>query len=208
MTTTAAVEAATFTVTRKGEAMTFTSHLSDDQARACLATVRGDFAASLLARRVWSGTQRAWAHKLASDAQHAQQPQAPANASEAAALFAAFDAARGSGLKRLTLRLDGVNLKPSRDGQALWVTDPSRTEEGRFGPQPAFLGTIRRGQGIPQRLPESAREVLLSAAGDPLAAAVRFGRVTGSCSCCGRTLTDPDSIARGIGPICAERWGW
>lgn len=206
MTTATATACRTFTVIRKGEAVTFTSTLSDDQARAALASIRGDFAASLRARKLWSDSQRAWAHKLASDAQRPQE--APANASEADALFAAFDAARGSGLKRLSLRLDGVTLKPSRDGQALWVTDPNRFEDGRFGPQPAFLGTIRRGQGIPQRLPESAREVLLSAAADPLSAAVRFGRVTGSCSCCGRTLTDPDSIARGIGPICAERWGW
>jgi len=28
------------------------------------------------------------------------------------------------------------------------------------------------------------------------------------CGCCGLTLTNPESIARGIGPICAGKWGF
>lgn len=35
-----------------------------------------------------------------------------------------------------------------------------------------------------------------------------YGRTLGSCGVCGRTLTDPDSIARGIGPHCAAKMGW
>lgn len=31
---------------------------------------------------------------------------------------------------------------------------------------------------------------------------------TGRCSCCGRELTDPTRVAMGIGPICAEKWGF
>ena len=38
--------------------------------------------------------------------------------------------------------------------------------------------------------------------------AARFGLLTGVCACCGRTLTDPESIARGIGPVCARNRGW
>ena len=34
--------------------------------------------------------------------------------------------------------------------------------------------------------------------------AKRYGRETGQCCCCARTLTNPDSIAAGIGPICAS----
>jgi len=29
-----------------------------------------------------------------------------------------------------------------------------------------------------------------------------FGRLTGKCGCCGRTLTDPESVRLGIGPDC------
>lgn len=42
----------------------------------------------------------------------------------------------------------------------------------------------------------------------PKEAAVRWGRKTGRCSCCGRELTDATSVAMGIGPICAEKWGF
>lgn len=41
-------------------------------------------------------------------------------------------------------------------------------------------------------------------------AAVQRGMAkrTGRCSCCGRELTDPASIAAGIGPVCAKRFGF
>jgi hypothetical protein len=43
---------------------------------------------------------------------------------------------------------------------------------------------------------------------DPAAALKAHGIATGSCGCCGRELTDPQSIERGIGPICWERGGF
>jgi hypothetical protein len=43
-------------------------------------------------------------------------------------------------------------------------------------------------------------------AADPLGEARLYGMRTKSCACCGKELTHPDSIARGIGPICAEKW--
>lgn len=48
---------------------------------------------------------------------------------------------------------------------------------------------------------------LLKIAADPLEAAVAYGRETGTCACCGRQLTDPKSVERGIGPVCARTWG-
>lgn len=36
--------------------------------------------------------------------------------------------------------------------------------------------------------------------------AAEFGRLTGSCCCCGRLLTDPQSIADGIGPVCKGKY--
>lgn len=47
---------------------------------------------------------------------------------------------------------------------------------------------------------------LAEIAKDPLAAAIAFGKETGQCCVCGRTLTNPDSIEAGIGPICASRF--
>lgn len=38
--------------------------------------------------------------------------------------------------------------------------------------------------------------------------AKRFGDLYGVCMKCSRTLTDPESIANGIGPVCAGKMGW
>lgn len=38
--------------------------------------------------------------------------------------------------------------------------------------------------------------------------AKRFGDLYGVCMKCSRTLTDPESIANGIGPVCADKMGW
>ena len=43
---------------------------------------------------------------------------------------------------------------------------------------------------------------------DPEAAAARHGRASGRCSVCSRDLTDPESIERGIGPICATKFSF
>lgn len=49
---------------------------------------------------------------------------------------------------------------------------------------------------------------IVAMAADPKGAAIATGRLLGSCSCCGRTLTDQVSIDMGIGPICAGKYGW
>jgi hypothetical protein len=198
------------TVTRKGEVLTFVSNLSDAEAVAALSGMRSGFAQSLYrSRNRLSAKQLAWAHYLASDAQQTRQSasQDPAAAPQFEALFAAFQAARDKGAKRLTLRFAGVNVKPNRAGDALWVTSQSETEEGRYGRQPKYLGKVTH-SGIDSRLTDDVKAVLMEAAQDPLTAAIRYGKESGECSCCGRELTDPRSIERGIGPICATKFGW
>lgn len=49
---------------------------------------------------------------------------------------------------------------------------------------------------------------LAAIAADPKAAAVAYGKLTGTCSICGRPLENAESVERGIGPICAEKEGW
>lgn len=36
--------------------------------------------------------------------------------------------------------------------------------------------------------------------------AAKYGKIYGFCMICGRTLTDEESIAAGIGPVCAGKW--
>jgi hypothetical protein len=51
------------------------------------------------------------------------------------------------------------------------------------------------------------RSLLAEFESDPLAAAQKYGKLSGRCCSCGRDLTDPVSIENGIGPICQMRFG-
>ncbi len=42
---------------------------------------------------------------------------------------------------------------------------------------------------------------------DPKAAQAAYGHLTGTCGRCGRPLEDEASVARGLGPVCATKWG-
>ena len=65
-------------------------------------------------------------------------------------------------------------------------------------------GDFRRAYGVNV---VEALEALRTAQSDPEAAAVAYGRETGSCCCCGRELTNQVSVDLGIGPICLEKLG-
>ena len=58
---------------------------------------------------------------------------------------------------------------------------------------------------------EDIQQVLHSLANDPEGTAAAYGKLTGSCCFCGRTLTDERSTAVGYGPVCADHfnlsWG-
>lgn len=98
-------------------------------------------------------------------------------------------------------KLDGVTFKPTRDGQA---HDFARVEPK--GPDGKPTGEV---------ILRTAAAALEAIAEDPLAAAIRHGHNTGYCACCGRLLVNdskPDadgltSVERGIGPICARKFG-
>jgi hypothetical protein len=73
---------------------------------------------------------------------------------------------------------------------------------------PDYQGKIMAGSFVPSSgcAPATA-DAVVAVAQDPRGEAVKHGKLTGVCSCCGRKLTDPVSIEMGIGPICASNWG-
>jgi hypothetical protein len=93
---------------------------------------------------------------------------------------------------------------------------PSRSTEARangivYAKSEAgtYLGKITGGRFVRSReCTDEQERMVLEAAVDPQEAAIRYGRLTGNCACCGRLLSAEDSLGRGIGPICAENFGW
>lgn len=118
-----------------------------------------------------------------------------------------FEAAMANGYKKPMYRANGLRIKPGREG-ALYVMTEERMEFGTYGEQPGYEGKIAAGQFHPVKAcaPDTA-DKLKAIAADPLGEAIRHGRRTGHCSCCGRELTNHASIDAGIGPICASKWG-
>ena len=59
------------------------------------------------------------------------------------------------------------------------------------------------------RLPEKHKriiwDVMRSLEEDFYKEVTKWGRDTGICGVCGAPLTDPESVARGIGPVCATK---
>lgn len=120
---------------------------------------------------------------------------------------ALFDTAIGNGLKKPVFRTEFLTIKPAKlHPGTLYVTDKRITDHERGGA--AYVGKIVAGKFEARR--EAAADtlaILCEIAADPLESAIRYGRATGTCGCCGRELTAEGSVEAGIGPVCATKWG-
>lgn len=132
---------------------------------------------------------------------------------------AALETARTNGLRRAKLRYQrglafALAADNSRNPGAVYVT------VGSIYAGSIKDGTFRKANGFDVAIAPFVDGIDIFAgeadffamvrhvADNPHGAAVTVGHLTGSCCCCGRTLTDPESVARGIGPICEGRFGW
>ena len=119
-----------------------------------------------------------------------------------AKIHAVFETALDRGLNRRAL-LGGTDMKltpapmTGKNGGCLYVKVAGEYA-GKITPDGKFLA----GWGGKIDVEEDLKKI----AADPLGEARLYGRRTGTCACCGRTLTDPVSIEKGIGPVCESRW--
>ena len=115
-----------------------------------------------------------------------------------------FDTAVSNGLKRPKYRAEDLILSRAPDhgknAGSLYVKTTGDEYQGKITPDNVF-------RPIGSAKPETVVG-LNTIAADPEEASVRYGRRTGSCGCCGRELTNAESVERGIGPICASNFGW
>lgn len=95
---------------------------------------------------------------------------------------------------------------PGEDG-VLRFYKVDNVTEGRWAGR-TFVKVMASDNEFPVRAFTTRRDVLTEIAKDPKAAMLRYGREIGVCGHCGRTLTNEDSRAAGIGPVCAGKMGW
>jgi hypothetical protein len=94
-----------------------------------------------------------------------------------------------------------ITLSRAREHSTVWIKHAQA--EKAVGKLEHGVLTMWTRPGVDM---DSIRETLGEFDGAPLAAAVRYGKLTGRCCSCGRELTDPASIEAGIGPICAGKF--
>lgn len=112
----------------------------------------------------------------------------------------AIEAQRRAGKRWIKMEFEGLLFKPGAahgsNANTIWVT---RTDDD------TFIGGVKDGIFTPRReCTDAERDQVQTILQDPLSAAKVHGKQTGQCCVCRRTLTDPNSIAAGIGPVCAE----
>ena len=126
-------------------------------------------------------------------------------------ITAMFDRA-GQTLKRVKVRLQTISGQPvvlTRAGSAskyagqILITDGGPFGQnkyyGRIDLDGNFYGTNHADAGIVSLISEFAEQ--------PQETAGKYGRLTGGCCFCSRTLKDERSLTLGYGPICAGKFG-
>lgn len=142
--------------------------------------------------------------KQATRAAEAKAAAADAPTIDMSTIVAMFETAIGNGSKKPTYRAEGVVISRAPDhgknAGALYVKTAGGEYQGKILPDSRFMAT--------RDAADTTLPALQTIAADPGKAAVRYGRQVGACSCCGRELTDANSIAMGIGPVCAAKFGF
>ena len=117
-------------------------------------------------------------------------------------IIEAFNRAREAGLKRPRLVFGEIALSQaapdSRNPGMVYVKF-----EGSYAGKITTDGKFLPIRSCPEQVADLVKEL---GEGDMLAKAKAYGIQTGNCCCCNRELTDPVSVANGIGPVCEGRW--
>ena len=134
----------------------------------------------------------------------AAEAKAAAPAVNVGRLEAAFAAAKAAKLKWPKITIGDIRISPAGENSsnrgALYVKNKATD---------LYLGKVQNGQFYASRdCSASAKDEVTKLLNDPMAYAEAYGKQTGHCCICSRELTDPQSVARGIGPICADKFGW
>ena len=114
-----------------------------------------------------------------------------------------FATAKANGLKKPALRIGDITISIApangKNAGCLYVKD-----SGEYAGKITAVGEFFKVRAAREAIKGELQALAL----DPKGKAIEHGRKTGNCSCCGRELTNHESIQLGIGPICASKWGW
>lgn len=116
-------------------------------------------------------------------------------------LLASFKTARASGLKNPKIRIDTLvfsSAPPTGKNPGCVYVKVNGEYQGKISQEGRYYASQDALKTVATQVADIGR--------DPLAAAIAHGRKTGQCACCGKELTNAESIDLGIGPICREKF--
>lgn len=85
-----------------------------------------------------------------------------------------------------------------RVGERIFKVLPSRSSDRHYAKE--LIGESATGYSF--QYAKGAMYLIKAEHRMSLEQAAEFGKLTGTCCCCGKLLTDPKSIEKGIGPVC------
>jgi hypothetical protein len=104
---------------------------------------------------------------------------------------------------------------PKDDPTALDITMIAGTPDSQFAGMlfPKIgdkkLGWVKGGKFTPRmECTDAERDAVAKVCAEPKQAVIAYAQAYSHCCICGQTLTNGESIERGIGPICASKYGW
>lgn len=151
----------------------------------------------------------AWLLTLSREGASAQIEKQKAAVAELMATLPAAPHARNTDLPNAETVPAGGYAVDTEDGatNSLAFYRVDRPTEGRWAGY-VFVKLITGGDE--QRLSRATSNTVLAkiAAAGAEAAASRYGHEIGRCGLCDRQLTNDESRARGIGPVCVNKMGW
>lgn len=175
-----------------------------------LRDMRSKFLGGSLSDRQWAGVLNCIRAQLQREAKPAPKPvegAKPVPSGYYAVEVA--DTIAGEGTATVFLRVDVQDEDASFAPGSTVVSsfDPDRNSRpAGFGflKDGGFLVLWRKWEG--SQMASLWRAAVAKLVQDPKECAIAYARRTGRCGVCGRELTNPDSIALGIGPVCASKF--
>jgi hypothetical protein len=209
----------TLTVNTRRGPVHFTTHLEWEEAIAlCQEESRNGnkFAYDLCMREAknlfMSEAQVSWVYKIAEDVRQLREPKPEVRSTDASNILASLAEARAKGIKKPVLRLlmptdNHIKVKYMSMGKnagGCWVTSNDNLI-GKIDDGGVFTFT---GRPYTENFICDVFEFIESINSDVKGALESYGKITSRCGCCGKTLTDPKSIALNMGPVCFEKFGF
>lgn len=182
-------------ITSNGKTVTFETALTAKQAFAIVAALPRTSFHEWIVKGCDHPTEKQvlWALKVAQDTIDARNPEV--GPGPYIGIVKKMGELQKEAKARVVLRFEGLVLKSVTRGENIGSVHLFKGRD--------YVGKITI-DGY-ARADLTVRETLDKIAADPVKAAREYGRVSGSCSYCGRPLSDPVSVHGGIGPVCLAK---